>query len=157
MLRSSLAIWSRCSSPRTPAPYISHTAVITSRIPIPGVSSWHRADGQEFPVHGAWNTLAVEDGFLVVASLRRHTPRSAHAAADRTAGGGGSSSTRRSSAETLEGVITDWNPAAERLYGYLAREVIGKPISVLLSHASQQAELREILDRVGDGEGVETY
>ncbi len=59
-------------------------------------------------------------------------------------------------AKTLDGVITDWNPAAERMYGYLAHEAIGMPISMLLASESQQAELDEILQRVCDGSAVET-
>src|SRR4028118_881640 len=33
--------------------------------------------------------------------------------------------------ETLDGIITDWNPAAERLYGYTAEEAIGQHLSML--------------------------
>jgi PAS domain-containing protein len=33
---------------------------------------------------------------------------------------------------TREGIISSWNPGAERLYGYRADEVIGRPITVLL-------------------------
>ncbi|MGO9788328.1 MAG: putative bifunctional diguanylate cyclase/phosphodiesterase [Solirubrobacteraceae bacterium] len=58
-------------------------------------------------------------------------------------------------AKTLEGVITDWNPAAERMYGYRAQEAIGMPISTLLPSSDQQAELDEILTRVRRGERVE--
>ena len=32
----------------------------------------------------------------------------------------------------LGGIITSWNRGAERLYGYTAAEVIGKPVSVLV-------------------------
>ena len=34
--------------------------------------------------------------------------------------------------KTLDGVITTWNHGAERLYGYLGSEVIGKPIAILV-------------------------
>jgi PAS domain S-box-containing protein len=33
--------------------------------------------------------------------------------------------------KTLDGVITSWNAGAERVYGYTAREVIGRPVSML--------------------------
>src|SRR5205807_5629185 len=33
--------------------------------------------------------------------------------------------------KTLDGIITTWNRGAERLYGYAAREVRGRPISIV--------------------------
>lgn len=33
--------------------------------------------------------------------------------------------------KTLEGVVTSWNPGAERLFGYSASEIVGRPITVL--------------------------
>ena len=57
---------------------------------------------------------------------------------------------------TLEGVITSWNPGAERLYGYPAEEVKGKHASILFP-PDRLDELRAILDRVNRGERIESY
>jgi PAS domain-containing protein len=46
--------------------------------------------------------------------------------------------------ETLEGIVTDWNPAAERLYGYRAEEVIGRHLTMLIP-PERLAEAEEIL------------
>jgi PAS domain S-box-containing protein len=55
--------------------------------------------------------------------------------------------------ETLEGIITDWNPAAERLYGYRAEEVIGRHLTMLIP-PERLAEAAEILRRVRGGDHV---
>jgi len=56
----------------------------------------------------------------------------------------------------LDGIITTWNPAAERLYGYTAEEIIGKPVSVLIPQ-SQAAEEPKILERIRRGERIQHY
>ncbi|MEO8452203.1 MAG: PAS domain S-box protein [Gemmatimonadota bacterium] len=58
--------------------------------------------------------------------------------------------------KTLEGSITSWNPAAERLYGYSAAEIAGKSASVLFP-ADRAGELLEMLERIRRGERVEHY
>lgn len=58
--------------------------------------------------------------------------------------------------ETLEGVILSWNAGAERIYGYPAAEVVGRPIS-LLAPSDRMEELPKILDRIKRGEGIEHY
>ncbi len=52
--------------------------------------------------------------------------------------------------------ITSWNPAAERLYGYAASEIVGQPVSVLVP-ADHAGEEQAILDRALRGECVEQY
>ena len=58
--------------------------------------------------------------------------------------------------KTLDGIITTWNAGAERLYGYAAREVMGRPISIVIPPQVGD-ELPEILDRLARGERVEHY
>ncbi|MGA2011310.1 MAG: PAS domain S-box protein [Solirubrobacteraceae bacterium] len=55
--------------------------------------------------------------------------------------------------KTPEGVITSWNPGAERLYGYSASEVIGRQIT-LLALPGHEPQIAEILSRVAAGETV---
>ena len=55
-----------------------------------------------------------------------------------------------------DGIVTSWNPAAERLYGYRAEEAIGTHISFIVP-ADHQGEEQEILDRIKRGERIETY
>ena len=55
--------------------------------------------------------------------------------------------------KTTDGVITTWNPAAERMYGYAAEEIIGQPIAVLCP-PDRVAEVQEILRKIGNGERV---
>src|SRR3954454_7097395 len=56
----------------------------------------------------------------------------------------------------LTGVVTSWNPAAERLYGYSAEEAIGRHVSFLVPPDHKNEEM-EILARVTGGERLETY
>ena len=56
----------------------------------------------------------------------------------------------------LNGVITSWNPAAERLYGYSANEAIGRPLAMMLPPEHLQ-ELDAILDQIKSGKRVEHF
>jgi Amt family ammonium transporter len=58
--------------------------------------------------------------------------------------------------QTMEGVITTWNPAATRLYGYAADEVIGKPITLLIP-PDHRDELPGIFESLRRGQRIEHY
>ncbi|MEW6249684.1 MAG: PAS domain S-box protein [Planctomycetota bacterium] len=58
--------------------------------------------------------------------------------------------------KTSNGNITSWNSGAERIYGYLAREVLGKPISILIP-PGQVDEVPGILERIKRGESMHHY
>jgi PAS domain S-box-containing protein len=59
-------------------------------------------------------------------------------------------------AMSLEGVIRSWNPAAQRLHGYSADEVLGRPISLVVP-PERLDELAGVLRRIADGEHVPTF
>jgi PAS domain S-box-containing protein len=58
--------------------------------------------------------------------------------------------------KTMEGVITTWNRGAERLFGYSAAEVIGKPMLMLFPPEFMNEESK-ILARIGHGEPVDNF
>nr|WP_319376147.1 PAS domain S-box protein [uncultured Methanoregula sp.] len=58
--------------------------------------------------------------------------------------------------ETLDGIITDWNDGATRLYGYTAREMEGKPISLIIPDY-RETELSGLFAKIQKGMPVERY
>ena len=56
----------------------------------------------------------------------------------------------------LEGTITSWNLAAERLYGYTAEEAVGRPVSFLVP-PEHDDEVPGLLKKVERGETVDHY
>jgi len=56
----------------------------------------------------------------------------------------------------LNGIIASWNNGAQRLFGYTAEEVIGKPVTVLIpsDHVDEEPG---ILDRIRRGQRIEHY
>jgi len=58
--------------------------------------------------------------------------------------------------KTLQGIVTSWNSAAERLFGYSAREMIGQSITRVIPEELQYEET-EILRKLRKGERIERY
>jgi PAS domain S-box-containing protein len=58
--------------------------------------------------------------------------------------------------ETLDGIITSWNPGAQRVFGYSAEEVLGMPITLLFP-TDQADEEPVILERLRRGERLDHY
>src|ERR1700733_8927778 len=58
--------------------------------------------------------------------------------------------------KTLKGVVTSWNSAAERLFGYSAEEMIGQPILRLIPTDLHHEETT-ILAQLCRGERIERY
>jgi PAS domain S-box-containing protein len=58
--------------------------------------------------------------------------------------------------KTLDGVITGWNPAAERVYGYRAQEIKGKSVSVLVP-PDKLDELAKVMARLEAGDPIDPF
>jgi PAS domain S-box-containing protein len=118
-----------------------------------------RQDGTQFPVDIALSHTDTEDGPLVIAAVRdltgRKTTEAAHQRSEQLA-----AIVEHSDdaiiGKTLHGIITSWNPAAERMYGYSAQEITGKSID-LLSPPGQAGEMHAILARLRAGQPVERF
>jgi len=58
--------------------------------------------------------------------------------------------------KTLDGIVTAWNKGAERMFGYAAEEIVGKPAAILLPPDRLQEE-SYILSRIRRGEGMSLH
>jgi PAS domain S-box-containing protein len=58
--------------------------------------------------------------------------------------------------KNLDSIVTSWNQGAERLFGYAANEIIGKPVTLLIPEESSDEEPL-ILSRISRGEPIDHY
>lgn len=58
--------------------------------------------------------------------------------------------------KALDGTITAWNRAAERMYGFTAEEMLGKPLEALIPE-SRAGESLDIIARLARGEQIEHF
>jgi PAS domain S-box-containing protein len=112
-----------------------------------------RKDGAEFPVEISLSPLETEEGLLVSSTIRDITERKRVERSREQLASIVDYSDDAIIGKSLDGIIVNWNKGAERLYGYSAQEVMGKPISILLP-ADRRDELREIIAKIERGETV---
>jgi PAS domain S-box-containing protein len=87
---------------------------------------------------------------------RTEAARDHHAARERHFSAAVESSNDAIITNSLDGRITGWNPAAERLFGHTAAEAVGQHIDFIVP-PDRAAEVQDILRRVGWGETIEQY
>ena len=108
-------------------------------------------DGRDFPVEIKLGPVQTENGVLISAAIRDVTERRkleeqrfrlasiVDSAADAIIG------------TNLDGNITSWNAAAEKLFGYTASEIIGTNVAILVP-PQREAEKEQIMEAVSHGD-----
>ncbi|HYO18206.1 MAG TPA: PAS domain S-box protein [Dermatophilaceae bacterium] len=116
-----------------------------------------RRDGTEFPADISLSSFGTGEAMLVIAAVRDLT-RYRRAEVDRARLDRLAEVVEFSGeaivSHTPDGIITSWNPAAERMFGYSGQEVVGKSIKILAPEDQLEAH-NAILATVGQGEAVQ--
>jgi PAS domain S-box-containing protein len=118
-----------------------------------------RRDGTEFPLNLSLSQLDTEDGLIVIAAVRDLTARErVNDQRDRMSRLAAivEHSNDAIIGKTLDGVITSWNPAAEKMYGYSCEEIVGRSVE-LLSPRDGPQEMTEILARIRAGRPIQHF
>jgi PAS domain S-box-containing protein len=142
----------------------------------PGLDLWgRRQDGSQFPVEISLSPIPTDDGIVVLSAIRDVSDRVRIEEELRRAHQELSDRKDRQLWEyqhrlslivdssqdaiigkNLDGIITHWNKGAEHIYGYVAEEVIGRPIS-LLAPDDHKDEIPKILESIRNGHHVEHF
>jgi two-component system sensor kinase FixL len=112
--------------------------------------TWLRIKGRGRQGHGPGQAEAVR-GILMTGGPRHAAERANHRLAAIV-----TSSDNAIVGKTVDGIITDWNPSAEVIFGYAADEVIGKSVAILAA-PDREADMPTILARIRNGERVDHY
>ena len=112
-----------------------------------------RHDGSEFPVDISLSSIETPDGRMVVAAARDVTDRTKENQHLRRLAKLIEYSDDAMIGKTLGGIITSWNPAAEKMFGYSSEEVVGKAISLMPDDRPE--ELSFLHDRLREGKSTE--
>jgi PAS domain S-box-containing protein len=118
-----------------------------------------RRDGTEFPLNLSLSQIDTEAGVMVIAAVRDLTARErVNDQRDRMSRLAAivEHSNDAIIGKTLDGVITSWNPAAARMYGYSSEEIVGRSVE-LLSPGDGAQETTEILARIRAGRHIEHF
>ena len=115
-----------------------------------------RRDGSEFPVEIGLTPIEMADGLFVISAIADITERKRAEETRSRLAAIVESSEDAILSKDLDGLILTWNRAAEKMYGYSAAEVVGRPISLLVppERAGEVAAIRERLQR---GEHLENF
>ncbi|WP_367026444.1 PAS domain S-box protein [Methylococcus sp. ANG] len=112
-----------------------------------------RKDGSEFPIELSVSSVKIRGEWTAIGVIRDITERKHADALKARLAAIVESSEDAILAKTLDGIITSWNAAAERMFGYRAEEIIGQPVT-RLAPPELHGEIRRCLAEVADGRAV---
>jgi PAS domain S-box-containing protein len=118
--------------------------------------SGRHQDGTELPVNISLSHLDTGDVLLVITAVRAVTRHRQALENSKLLAAIVENSNDAIVAKTLDGIVTSWNPAATRMYGYSSEEMLGESID-RLSPEGRTGEIISILARIKAGQPVEHF
>ena len=115
--------------------------------------AWH-VDGTQFPVNITLSPIDTGDVLVLVKAAGDVTKRKVALENAQRMTAIVSSSDEAIIAKTREGIVTSWNPAAERIYGYSSTEMVGRRMDALIPE-DRASEMKAILAGASAGQGVD--
>jgi PAS domain S-box-containing protein len=113
-------------------------------------------DGTELPANITLSHLDTGDVLLVITAVREVTRHAQALENSKLLAAIVENSNDAIVAKTFDGIVTSWNPAAERMYGYSSEEMLGTSIE-RLSPEDRTGEITSILARIKAGQPVEHF
>jgi PAS domain S-box-containing protein len=113
-------------------------------------------DGTRFPVKITLSHIDTGDVLLVITAAREATKRKRALENAQRMTAIVENSNDAIIGKTLSGIVTSWNPAAEKMYGYTSQEIIGKFIHIL-NPEDRTGEIGSILAKIKAGRPVEHF
>jgi PAS domain S-box-containing protein len=117
--------------------------------------SGRQQNGTELPVNISLSHLDTGDVLLVITAVRAVTKHKQELENSKLLAAIVEHSNDAIIAKTLDGIVTCWNPAAERMYGYSSEQMLGKSIDQLSQ--DRTGEMSSILARIKAGQPVEHF
>src|SRR5664279_2619185 len=118
--------------------------------------SGRQQDGTEIPVNIRLSHLDTGDVLLVITAVRAVTRHRRALENSELLAAIVEHSNDAIIAKTLDGIVTSWNPAAERMYGYSSEEILGQSID-RLSPDGRTGEIVLVPARIKAGQPVEHF
>jgi PAS domain S-box-containing protein len=110
-------------------------------------------DGNGFPVNVSLSQIDTGDVLLVITAVREVTRQKEAIRDAQLLASIVEYCDDAIIATTLDGTITSWNPAAERIYGYSSREIVGRSEN-LLAPQDRASEMDAVLAKIKAGKPV---